>query len=43
LKGNPVWIVSASETRLLEGGFERRTRSGFGLIGTLAASFTDSK
>ncbi|HZH34587.1 MAG TPA: hypothetical protein VEX64_07080, partial [Pyrinomonadaceae bacterium] len=43
LKGNPVWIVSASETRLLEGGFERRTRSGFGLIGTFAASFTDSK
>ena len=43
LKGNPVWIVSASETRLLEGGFERRTRSGFGLIGTLAASFMDSK
>jgi len=29
-----------SETRLVEGGFERRTRSAFGQFGTLASQFT---
>lgn len=29
-----------SETKLIEGGFERRTRSAFGQFGTLASQFT---
>jgi hypothetical protein len=29
-----------SETRLVEGGFERKTRSSFGQFGTLVAQFS---
>jgi hypothetical protein len=31
---------AASETRLVEGGFEKKTRSAFGQFGTLAAQFS---
>ncbi|MDX6693732.1 MAG: hypothetical protein QOF02_1335 [Blastocatellia bacterium] len=33
---------SASETRLVENGFEKKTRSSFGQFGTLAAQFSPS-
>lgn len=35
----PDWFWIISETRLMRDGFERRTVSPFGLIGTLATSF----
>ena len=34
---------AASETRLVEGGFEKRTRSSFGQFGTLATQFAPNK
>ncbi len=34
---------AVSETRLVEGGFEKRTRSPFGQFGTLAAQFAPNK
>ncbi|HYO92156.1 MAG TPA: hypothetical protein VEQ40_10995, partial [Pyrinomonadaceae bacterium] len=34
---------AASETRLVESGFERRTRSSFGHFGTLAAQFSPNQ
>lgn len=37
----PAWVWTISETRLIREGFERRTTSPFGLIGTLATSFAD--
>ena len=33
-------IYAVSETRLVEGGFERKTRSSFGQFGTLVAQFS---
>ena len=39
--GNLSFAVS--ETRLVEGGFERKTRSSFGQFGTLAAQFSPNQ
>jgi hypothetical protein len=38
----PHWAWAISETRLVREGFERRTVSAFGFIGTLANSFADN-
>jgi hypothetical protein len=36
------WAFSTAETRLGENGFERRSRSAFGLFGTLATTFAEA-
>ena len=41
LGNSPDWIWTTSETRLMREGFDRRTVSPFGLIGTLATSFAE--
>jgi hypothetical protein len=41
LSKNQSLTVLIAETGLRENGFERRTLSPFGLIGTLAANFAE--
>jgi hypothetical protein len=39
----PSWVWNTSETRLVRNGFERRTKSAFGLIGSIAMRFNNQE